>query len=101
MKNYILTGIAGLLLTSSFTASASASDMECSLWPVERYGPTGVSAGQRAIDCVTDRYSIDEKQVEIISINEETSTIIVRLILSDSTKVISLQDFSSVSGEWL
>ena len=99
MKNYILTGIAGLLLASSFTVSAS--DVECSLWPVERYGPTGVSAGQRAIDCVAAKHSIDEKQVEIISINEETSTIIVRLILSNSTKVISLYDFNSESGEWL
>ena len=99
MKNLLLTGLSVIALSASFTASAS--DMECSLWPVERYAPSGISAGQRAIDCVTDKYSIDEKQVEIISINEETSTIIVRLILSDSTKVISLHDFSSVSGEWL
>ena len=98
MKNYILTGIAGLLLASSFTASAS--DMECSLWPVERYAPSGISEGQRAIDCAAEKLGIRTEQVKVISINDEDETIIIQVIYSDSTAFYTITD-SAVLGDWV
>ena len=98
MKNYILTGLSVIALSASFTASAS--DMECSLWPVERYAPSGISAGQRAIDCAAEKLGVRTEQVKVISINDEDETIIIQVIYSDSTAFYTITD-SAVLGDWV
>ena len=68
---YSQIAVLALALASPLAqASQSTPELLCNLWPIERYAPSGVSAGQRAIDCAVRKIEgIKPKQVNVISIN--------------------------------
>lgn len=97
--NAIKKTLVTVLLSTISLSAAAFENIECNLWPLQKYAPDNVSEGQRAIDCMVEKFNVNPAQVYIVMINEETSQIIVEVTFSSSKKSFILNDTNSENGE--